>query len=193
MARKKEFEREIVLERAMNVFWAKGYEATSIQDLVDAMGINRASLYNTFQDKQHLFNDAIAYYIGTIINPVLERLSQPNASRQAIVDHFQSLIQHCLSDATQRGCLMTNTIIEMGLQEPIVAFHLKASLDKLESAFITTLKRAQDQGEISPNKDITALASYLVTSMQGLRVMAKLDPNPHKLQTSVTTILSALD
>lgn len=193
MARHKTFEAEAVLEKAMDVFWQKGYEATSMQDLVAAMGINRGSLYDTFKDKRHLFLSAIAHYQNTVVTQVIARFKTPQASRQAIEEHFQTLVERTTADQPHRGCLITNTIVELSAQDPEIATHIKANLQKIEDAFFGALLRAQDRGEISATKDLRALAQYLTTAMQGVRVMAKLNPDRHALQNVVNIILTALD
>ncbi|MGK7889498.1 MAG: TetR/AcrR family transcriptional regulator, partial [Leptolyngbyaceae cyanobacterium] len=166
MARSKAFDQITVLEKAMEVFWQQGYEATSIQDLVAAMGINRASLYDTFQDKRQLFLKAIAHYNQTVVNTVIDRLKAPNAARQAIEDHFHGVVEPVTRDLQCRGCLITNTIAELGGQDEAIALQAKANLQHIEDAFFCALVRAQDRGEISPDKDIRALARYFTTAMQ---------------------------
>jgi AcrR family transcriptional regulator len=89
MARPKTFDPSVALEQAMEVFWLKGYEATSMQDLVVAMGINRASLYATFEDKRQLFLAAIAHYDDTVVRPAIAPLEAPGAAKAEIVQHFQ--------------------------------------------------------------------------------------------------------
>ncbi|MEM6423627.1 MAG: TetR/AcrR family transcriptional regulator [Cyanobacteria bacterium P01_H01_bin.119] len=192
MARQKSFNQTAVLEKAMEVFWQKGYEATSMTDLVTAMGINRGSLYDTFEDKRQLFLQAIAHYRQTLSKTMLERLKTPEASRQAIEDHFWWIAQQIASAEGWRGCLMTNTIVELSSQDDAIAAQTKANLQRIEDAFFCALLRAQDREEISPDKDIRALARYFTTAMQGLQVMAKLSPDPIAIQDSVTVILSVL-
>lgn len=192
MARSKAFDREAVLEKAMQVFWQKGYEATSIQDLVEAMGINRGSLYDTFCDKRQLFLNAIAHYSSTLMRQSTEQLQAPGAARQAIADYFENLVQ-CIANKTPcQGCLMTNTIVELSPHDPEIAAHLKQSLTQLEDAFYTALVRAKDRGEIPADADLRVLARYLTASVQGLQVVSKVDPNPHSLRGIVETILTAL-
>ena len=92
MARTKTFDPSVALEQAMAVFWLKGYEATSMQDLVEAMGINRASLYATFGDKRQLFLAAIAHYDATVVRPAMAPLEAPGAAKAEIIQHFQRAV-----------------------------------------------------------------------------------------------------
>lgn len=192
MARQKAFDREVVLAKAMQVFWEKGYEATSMQDLVLAMGINRGSLYNTFQDKRQLFLNAIAHYSDTLVKQAAERLQTPGAAKQAIVDYFQDLVECIVNSPSCRGCLMTNSIVELSGHDPEIAACLRETLMKLEDGFYTALVRASDRKEISSGQDLRTLARYLTASAQGLQVLSKVDPNPQSLRNIVKTILTVL-
>lgn len=193
MARAKSFDRDAVLSKAMAVFWEKGYEATSMQDLVTAMGIHRGSLYDTFTDKAHLFQAAITHYTETVISPAIAPLQQPGAARAAIEQYFLTFVERAATESPSRGCLLTNAVVELAAHQPTVAGILKKSLQQVEDALYRALGRAQDTGEISPDQDIRALAHYLTTSLQGLRVMAKLDTDLETLKQSAQLILWALD
>lgn len=177
----------------MQVFWQKGYEATSMQDLVAAMGINRGSLYATFQDKRQLFLSAIAHYSKTCIDQANARLQAPGAARQAIIDYFYDRVPGGEPPSPCRGCLMTNTIVELSLHDPEVAAYLRQTLLQTEDAFYTALVRARDRAEISPEANLRGLARYLTASLQGLQVISKVDPNPHSLRDIVKTILTVLE
>ncbi|NER84848.1 MAG: TetR/AcrR family transcriptional regulator [Leptolyngbya sp. SIO1D8] len=193
MARPKAFDREAVLSKAMEVFWEKGYEATSMQDLVDAMGIHRGSLYDTFQDKRHLFLEAIAHYNTTVTKVAIAHLQAPGASRSAIEKHLMVFAEEAATDPHRRGCLMTNSIVELAIHDPEVATSLRRSLRTVEDAFCRALGRAQDKGEIAPDKDIHALAQYLTSSLQGLRVMSKVNPDREALVQVAQLTLAVLD
>ena len=177
----------------MEVFWRKGYEATSIQDLVDYMGINRGSLYDTFSDKHTLFLDAIAHYRHTVVEQAFARLAAPGASKQAIIDHFHAVVDRVIADGRPWGCLMTNTIVELSAHDSAIAARTQTNLQQIEDTFYKALVRAQQQDELKPDKDLRALARYLTASMQGLRVISKVTPDPDVLRDIVKVILSALD
>lgn len=193
MPRPKEFEREVVLEKAMELFWQKGYEATSVQDLVQHMGINRGSLYDTFKDKHNLFLAAVSHYHETVVKDAIARLEAPSASRSAIVDYFNRMVDCLTGDEAQRGCLMTNTIVELAVQHPDIAAQLQMSLQRIERAFKAALTRAQLAGELAADKDVADLARYLVCCVQGLRVMCKTNVSREQFQATVDLMLSVLD
>lgn len=193
MVRPKAFDRETVLRKAMQIFWEKGYEATSIQDLVKAMGIRRGSLYDTFQDKRHLFLEAIAFYHSTIVEAMISPLLLPDASRPDIEQHFLKLLEETIADPQQRGCFITNTVTELAAKDTEIKAALVLGLMQVENAFHLALISAQGKGEIAADKNTRALAHYLTSSIQGLRVMSKLNPEPTSLRRTVALILQVLD
>lgn len=193
MARHKEFDRKQALEKAMETFWCYGYEGTSIQDLVENMGINRGSLYDTFGDKRSLFLAAIAHYDETVVEEIITRLEAPDASKKAIFDHFEDLIERAASDKTRRGCLLTNTAIELCPHDADTAKRIATNLERIENAFYHALQRAVVQGELKDTNDLKALARYLTCTLQGLRVMCKVNPNREVLKNITQIALSVLN
>lgn len=192
MARRKEFDQEQVLDRAMQTFWLKGYEATSIQDLVEQMEINRGSLYDTFGDKRSLFLSAIEFYDQRVVSSFLETLSQPGSPKAALIDFLQGVVVRA-ADPRGRGCLITNSAVELSPHDPQIKACVAANLNRIESALYKTLRRAQLQHEISQEKDPRAIARFLLNTLQGLRVISKVDPDPDRLRDIVTLALSVLD
>ncbi|MGD1908999.1 MAG: TetR family transcriptional regulator C-terminal domain-containing protein, partial [Leptolyngbyaceae cyanobacterium] len=149
--------------------------------------------YDTFQDKRLLFLAAIAHYTDTVLQEMVVVLQAPNASRPVIEAHFKNLVERALADPQCRGCLITNTAIELASQDPEVAQRLQASFKRVEQGFCQALGRAQLLGEIGDDRDIRALAHYLTTCIQGIRVMSKVNPNPEALRQTVALMLRSLD
>lgn len=191
MVRRKEFNSEDVLEKAMEVFWRRGYEATSIQDLVECMGVNRGSLYNAFGDKRGLFKAVISFYGSKIVREAIACLEAPGASKQAILDYFRQLAADEATDC--RGCLLVNSAVELGIRDPELRCQLATNLQRIEDAFFKALTRAQDKGEVSFEADTRALARYFTCLMQGLSVTSKLRPDPVVLQSIVMVALASLE
>lgn len=191
MTRRREFDNEAVLEKAMEVFWKRGYEATSIQDLVECMGVNRGSIYNAFGDKRGLFQAAISYYGDKIVQKAIACLEAPGASKQAIIDYFGELATN--KDADCRGCLIVNSAVELGIRDPELRCQIAINLQRIEDAFFKALTRAQDKGEVPLAADTRALARYFTCLMQGLSVMSKLRPDPIVLQSIVRVALASLE
>lgn len=193
MARHKEFNQQEALQKAMETFWRYGYEATSIQDLVESMGINRGSLYDTFGDKRSLFLAAIAHYDETVVQCLVSRLEDTGASKGAIIDHFYNIIEGTVDDKTRRGCFLINTAVELCPHDTEAQQRIATNLKRIEDAFYQALVRASQKGELSHDKDLKALARYLTCTIQGLRVFSKVNCNPDALKDIVQVALSVLD
>ena len=173
MARPPEFERDVVLDRAMRVFWSRGYQATSIQHLVERMGIQRGSLYGAFGDKRRLFFAAMERYDRVMTAQLLATLDAPGSGLEAIRRFFRLKVDATQERGRPRGCLMTNSATELASRDRGTASRIGATLDKIEAAFHRAVVRGQKAGEIDPARDPQALARFLTSSAQGLSVMAK--------------------
>jgi TetR/AcrR family transcriptional regulator, transcriptional repressor for nem operon len=184
MAGVKQFDRHEVLDRAMQVFWRSGYQATSIQDLVDATGINRGSLYTTFGDKCGLFLAVLDHYSDQIARPTMEELSDPDP-RRAIEKMFESIIRRTSDPAFPRGCLDTNTSLECPGAGDVIARKIAERLGRQESAIYQVLRRAQHQDALDPKQDARALARFFLGVAQGLNVVNKAAPDPAMLKDMV--------
>ncbi len=192
MARPREFEHDVVLDRAMRVFWSRGYEAASIRHLVGRMGIQRGSLYETFGDKRALFFAAIDRYDRVVTARLLATLDAPTSALDAIRAFFRLKVELSLEPGRPRGCLVTNSATELGSRDRGAASRVGAVLTKIEAAFHRALVRAQAAGEIDPTEDPRALARYLTSSAQGLSVMAKTFPDRAVLEDIVGVILATV-
>jgi TetR/AcrR family transcriptional repressor of nem operon len=192
MARPREFEHEAVLDRAMRIFWSRGYEATSVQDLVDHMGIQRGSLYATFGDKRALFLAAIDRYDRVVTAKLLAALDEPASGAEAIRRFFELKIEWAVAANRPRGCLVTNSATELASRDRRTANQVGAVLTKIEAAFQRAVVRAQEAGEIDRRRDPRALARFLTSSAQGLSVMAKTFPERTMLEDVVEVILTVL-
>ena len=173
MARPRAFNEEEVIDKAVEVFWAKGYEATSMQDLIDAMGIQRGSLYGTFGGKQNLFLKSLKRYSVTVVKKLLEILESKPSAVESIELFFSQLVEHLLTAGELRSCLVTNSAIERGLRDEETKQLVLQLLNALENGFYKTLLRAKENGELSTDLDLKMVANYLTSSMQGLLVMGK--------------------
>ena len=173
MARPKAFDEEEVIDKAVEIFWAKGYEATSMQDLIDAMGIQRGSLYGAFGSKQQLFLKSLKRYSVTVVSKLLEILESKPSAVESIELFFSQLVEHLLTAGELRSCLVTNSAIERGLRDEETKQLVLKLLNALEDGFYKTLLRAQENGELSTEFDLKVVANYLTSSMQGLLVMGK--------------------
>ncbi len=193
MARHKEFDRDLVLDRALETFWSQGYEATSIQDLVERMGINRGSLYGTFGSKQRLFLTALERYERVFTRKALDILGRPGSGKEAIRTFFLTKIRYAIAADRTKGCLMTNSAVERSVHDRDTAARVGASMARVEDAFYKALVRARRAGEIGEGHNLRALARFLLTCAQGLTVVGKVRPDPVLLRQVVDVALAALD
>ena len=193
MARPREFEREVVLDRAMRVFWSRGYEATSVQELVARMGIQRGSLYGAFGDKRRLFLAAIDRYDRVVTTRLLAALDDTPSGLEAIRAFFRLKVEVSLDPARPRGCLVTNSAAELASRDRRAAARVGAVLVRIEEAFHRAVERGQRAREIDPASDPRALARFLTSSAQGISVMAKTRPDRAVLEDIVAVTLAALE
>ena len=193
MPRPKEFNPDDAIEKAMQVFWHKGYEATSMEDLLTAMNLNRGSLYDTFGDKRQLFLKVIDRYCHGFLGEKFSLLDQPGLALPALRRFINGMIEGALADPQRRGCLIANTVMELSPHEEEIAGTLRQVLKMAEDTFFRVLARAKQQGELSNNKDPRTLARFLTTMMQGAIVMIKAGTPANVVKQTAETALSILD
>lgn len=193
MARPRAFEREQVVEMALAVFWRQGYQATSVQDLVEATGLNRGSLYDTFGDKHGLFLEVVEYYRTRVSARRLEKLEEPGPLREKITTFFDEVIAFSVGEGRLLGCLMTNSAIELAPHDRDVRLAVAANMGAMEAAFRRALTVARENGELAAEKSPTDLARFLTATANGLRVMAKVTPERAVLRSVARIALQALD
>jgi TetR/AcrR family transcriptional repressor of nem operon len=177
----------------MKAFWTRGYEATSIQHLVGRMGIQRGSLYATFGDKRGLFFAAIDRYDRVVTAKLLAALEEPESGTEAIRRFFRLKVALSVEPGRPRGCLVTNSAVELASRDRGTATRVGEVLAKIEAAFHRAVVRAQKAGEIEPTRNPRALARFLTSSAQGLSVMAKAFPDRAVLEDIVEVTLAALN
>ena len=193
MARHKEFERDEALQKAMEVFWARGYEATSMQNLVEHMGINRQSLYDTFGDKHSLYLEALDRYQQVESRRLFELLDKPGSVKKALRKLFTDVIEGALCEGQRRGCLMNNAMSELAGRCKATAEKTRHNMTAVEEAFYRALLRGKKEGELKDLSDPRAVARFLYNSFQGLVLTAKATQDRKALEDVVKVTLSVLD
>jgi len=192
MPRPKEFEREKVLLDAMMLFRDKGYEATSIQDLVERMGINRFSLYSTFGSKHDLFVAALEAYYDHVAVPFFDRLSKGDEGLAAIESLLVELVTRVKRGISSNGCLLCNSIAEVGARaDARTARILGRYLKRVERNFGTAVERARDLGEVPADVDVCGQAKVLAAYSTGLLSMAKV-MSEREMRQSVRAVVAAI-
>ncbi len=181
------------MEKAMQVFWTKGFEATSVDDLVDTMGLSRSSFYNTFGSKHELFLVAIEHYNRTATETLVARLESGTPAREVISQIFSDIVAAVVSGEDKRGCFLGNSAIEVGPRDVGARSRVAGGFARVEDAFYALIVRGQRSGEISTCRDARALARYMISSINGLRLIAKANPDGEMLNDVVQITLSVLD
>src|ERR1700726_3852467 len=190
MAGVKQFDRDDVLDRAMAAFWARGYEATSIDDLVEATGIGRGSLYGTFGDKRQLFLAALDHYWNTVGMEMFAELSDPDA-RHAIERMFDALIRRASNPKFPRGCLFTNTSLECPNCGDEIARKIAENMGQQETAIYQVLRKAQADGTLSQTQDARALARFFLGVAWGINAVNKSVADPGVFRDMVRVAMTA--
>ena len=193
MPRLKQFDEEAILNKAMELFWKKGFHGTSMQDLVDHLGINRASLYNTFGDKKSLFESALARY-REINTGVLNRLLEAEPSvKEALFRMFSLSVEQSLADPDSKGCFVVNTTAGSMSGDEDTKCTLEQNKEHITGLLLKLLEKGVLKGEIPPDKNLPELASFLFTVYNGMNVIARIKPQREELYGVIRTALSVLD
>ena len=169
----KSFDVDETLDKATRVFWSKGYEATSMSDLLEATGINKGSLYNTYKNKKTLFMMGLLKYDRDHLRATVSELESMSDPVAAIALMFDKMVDECVSDVERKGCLLVNTALELPHHDSDVADIVKAAMADIERFFATQIKRGQQSGQLSPNIDPASAAQALLSSVIAIRVMSR--------------------
>jgi TetR/AcrR family transcriptional repressor of nem operon len=192
MARPLEFDKDTVLNAAMGQFWREGYEASSIQKLLDVMGINRGSLYSSFGDKENLFKIVLQRYEDIVDHHIKNTLLSIDDPLDAV---YSFLTERYLSFSKKQianGCLMVNTISELSHTEPKLARMVIKKQTEVESAIAARLRQAQEEGLIESAADCKSLARFLLTVQSGLTIRSKQNPNKKEILAIIDIAMKAL-
>ena len=193
MARPLAFDRQVALERAMQVFWTKGYKATSVADLTAAMNLSKSSLYGTFGDKHAIFLEAIEFYRDHVTARVRSAIELPTPARQVIRSILSRAVDRILEPEGRRGCLLNNSAVEVGPDDPDAADLCLSGLSLMEDTFECLVRRAQAEGDIWAEYDPRKLARFLNGTVNGIMVIGKANPDRQTLADIVDVALRALD
>ncbi len=180
----KQFDPDTALDKAMQAFWAHGYDATSMQDLVDCMGINRGSMYATFGDKRSLFIQALHRYNSTRGEPWIEAQAENSESaRAAITGAFETVIDTVLDAGWRNGCFLVNTALELSPHDEEVAAVVAKGIGDMEAFFRRMIEVGQEAGEIPARIDAVETARALLSLFIGLRVLSRSRPEEALLRS----------
>lgn len=192
MARTKEFDPEEALDRALDIFWRRGYEGTSLRDLLEGMDISRQSLYDTFGDKRSLFLKVLARYEDLTMQGLIQLL-QGRGTLTAIRGFAEYFLHEVVHDGDRGSCLMATTSLEVGRSDPEIQAVVKAYFTRIETQIHTVLAGAMEAGQLAPDRDLRALARHLVNSIHGLGIMGRAGFSRPVLRQMLNVALSVLD
>ncbi|ADJ46704.1 TetR family transcriptional regulator [Amycolatopsis mediterranei S699] len=191
MARPREFDETAAVEKAMHAFWEHGYEATTTQDLCEATGLGRSSVYNTFTSKRALFRRSLAHYTDTQLDKRQALLDGPGTAAERIAAVLDSAIEADLEDR-RRGCFVVNTLAELGLPDDEVGAALRGDTDRNLTMFAECVREGVLDGSLRDGLDPAEVAEFLLSTTSGLRVMARRGTSPDSMHAVADIALSAI-
>ncbi len=192
MARTREFDEEKVLDAAMQLFWEKGYEATSLSDLTARMGIQRPSIYSAFGDKKELFETALRRYTMSRASEVRNRLQSKPSVKEAFRAFFEEVVEEEYAGDLSRGCFCINTMVELAPHDEKFEILTREHQMFLAVIFQETIERGIKSGEIAPAIDAKAVSQSLIVSLIGLTVLLKARPHRSFVDNTIRVILQTL-
>jgi TetR/AcrR family transcriptional regulator, transcriptional repressor for nem operon len=192
MARPREFDASTALDRAMDVFWTRGYEATSLDDLCAATGLSRSSFYATFESKHALLLRTVDRYAEIRAPAFAAALAGPRNIHDAIAGVLSELIDQIVSGAGRRGCFLGNCAAELPRGDRAALARVRHGLLKIELVFRAALERAKAAGELPHGAEVGELARFLTAGFQGLRLIGKVNPDRSILESIAAMMLRCL-
>lgn len=182
MPRKKQFEVDDALTKAMREFWGHGYHPTSMQDLVDCMGIGRGSIYDTFGSKRGLFMRALDHYIKVYTSEFQDLLANSTSPSESVLMIFEFAIAALVEGGSRDGCFIINTAAELAAHDDEVAEVVSELFRQTEQTFRALIEEGQQTGEIPPAVDAVLTARSLLSLYIGLRILTRSNPDMSVLQ-----------
>lgn len=176
----------------MQLFWRKGYGATSLQDLLSVTRLSKSSLYQTFGNKHRLFERSMEHYRRQMVREMEMMLEKAPSGLAFIEQLFLSVTGEARGRQARRGCLIMNTASEFAQRDPVVARLVKQATRAFRKVFEAAIVRAQAEGDIPVERDPAILAAYLVSSLSGLKTQVKAGATAEELKAVVMVVLSAL-
>lgn len=197
MVRSLAFNREEALDKAMLLFWRRGYVETSVQDLLSEMGINRGSLYSTFGDKKTVFIEALDRYdqlSSDITGALLSDASDLNTDNLSVIlrNFFDVIVLNNTKQANLTGCMLSNTIVELSVTEPELCALAAKSMSKVRDRFEKLFVKAKAQNALATDQDPKDLAFFFLNCIHGLRISAKQGVPKERLKSIVDTAIKVI-
>ncbi len=173
MARPREFDVDEALQAAMEVFWDRGFEATSLADLMEATSLHKGSIYKAFGSKHELFTRALTQYLDDVYARMQSELEAPESAKEGIRRWMKIILEFCNEQATRRGCFALNSVVELGPHDDATADRLRKHFARVEKLLARTIQRGQEQGEIRDDRHSAELAEILFLFAKGMLASSK--------------------
>jgi TetR/AcrR family transcriptional regulator, transcriptional repressor for nem operon len=192
MSRPREFDVDLALDRALDAFWSKGYEATSLDELCEATGLSRSSLYGTFGSKRELLLQAVDRYVERR-TPDLAAILAQQPVQAAFAALARQFIDQIVSGPGRRGCFLGNCAAELPRGDRAAMVRVRQGLERTQATFRAALMQGAARKELAADADLDALAGFLTAGFQGLRLVGKVNPDRALLEDIARTMLRCLD
>lgn len=193
MARLKAFDEDRALDSAVDCFWKRGYEATTVRDLADAMKIGGASLYNAYGDKRALFGRSLERYANRSMRERIARLEAGHRPREAIRAFLAEIVERSLKDPDRKGCLLVNSALDVAPHDAEIGKVVAGYLDELRAFFRRNIEAAQRDGQIAESIDAGEIAGHLLGVLLGIRVLARTGARRQALESVARPALALLE
>ncbi|WP_062017940.1 TetR/AcrR family transcriptional regulator [Aureimonas sp. AU4] len=184
------FDRDDVLDKAMRVFWEKGYASASMSDLTTAMGIASPSIYAAFGSKEGLYREALDRYVALSREGLARILELPTA-RESVEGLLLKAVAAFSRSGVPSGCMLEQTVAEIGDQSPELAESLGKMRAVNDANFLARLRKGVEEGDVAPGTDIAAVAAFYITVRKGLSLTAKGGASPDEMRSVVASAMTA--
>lgn len=192
MPKPKSFNRSEIIDKAMKLFWNKGFHATTVEDLVTNLGINRSSIYDSFGSKNDFFHQLIENYQEKRLSQLRQVLFFHDRILNGFVSLFELVIDEALVGSESKGCLLVNSISELASDDFALKKKMEDYVSQIEKLFVEYLSYGQKTNQIALDTDIVSIANYIFTLKSGVYAVSKIRPNREELMKVVNTGLFIL-
>jgi TetR/AcrR family transcriptional regulator, transcriptional repressor for nem operon len=193
MARLKAFDEDRALDSAVDCFWLRGYEATSVRDLAEAMGIGGPSLYNAYGDKRALFRRSLERYAERSMRERIARLEAAHRPKEAISAFVNEIIDRSLKDPDRKGCLLVNSALDVAPHDAEIGKVVGGYLDEIRGFFRRNILAARKAGQLSRRIDAEEMADHFLGVIAGIRVLARTGAKRRRLEGVARPALARLE
>lgn len=190
--RPREFDIDRALEAATQQFWAVGYEATSLQDLLKSMSLSKSSLYQTFGNKHELFIRCLEHYQQSMVDKLREKLDNSSSVKQFVSEFLEEVIAESNNRSGRKGCFLVNTANELSQRDADIGRVVTDGTSNVAKVFQQAIELGIKKNEISAEPPVEHLVGYLITTVTGLRTMAKAGAEQNTLKPVVDLIIKSL-